>query len=220
VQNLKRKKIKPEFSKFNIFQQTAKDGRKGLDGIDGLRGLQGKAGDNGDNGISVTDAFQVDSNYFKLVFSNGEFSQQIKLPEPPPAKDGKAGKDAKGKDGKNAPTIVDIQAFARQVIFRFSDGSEIAVPLRFPSGSGTNAGLAFGGMEPPVKDVRGVDPIIVDDRNGIFFVSIKDASTTGLPWYNVPVDQAVEIPLNHQHLTLGDVTSLGDWKVIGAQVVL
>jgi len=170
----------PKRGRFNQFSN-----RPGKAGIPGSNGLPGKGGDQGEQGISVIDAVQVDDKYFKFEFSDHTFSHQIELPK---AKDGKAGDAAKpakpaspGKDGKSAPTIVDIKAFARQVIFEFSDGTKKAVPIQFPSGSGRNPGMGFGGMEPPVKDVVGVSPINITDSGGIFTISLvtKVTQVTG-----------------------------------------
>lgn len=223
MQLIKRRKIKPKFNRFSIFQSMPKDGK---DGKDGITGNTGQTGQDGNDGFSVVDAFQVDDKSFKLKFSNGQYSQKIDLPLPKsrPGVDGQDGKDGNpgnpGQPGANAPTIVDIQAFSRRIIFRFSDGSEIAVPLRFPSGTTDNPALGFGGSEPTVRDIIGVGAISVEDRHGIFFISVENDDTIGLPYYFVKSDLVVTIPKFRQHLTVGDLTIEGEMIVEGELQVI
>jgi len=222
MQLIKRRKIKPKYNRFSVYQLPPKP----KDGIDGKPGIEGKPGEVGAPGLSVIDAFQVDDKSFKLKFSNGQFSQKLDLPVPEsrPGVNGKDGDNGKpgnpGKPGTHAPTIVDIQAFSRRVIFKFSDGSEIAVPLRFPAGDANNPALGFGGSEPTVRDIIGVGAISVEDRHGIFFISVENDDTIGLPYYFVKSDLTVTIPKFRQHLTVGDLTIEGEMIVEGELQVI
>ena len=223
MQLIKRQKIKPKYNRFSIFQQKVKHGKDGHDGKPGVEGKPGIIGEPGATGLSVVDAFQVDEKSFKLKFSNGTFSQKLQIPEakPLPGADGKPGdKGDPGKSGTNAPTITDIQAFSRRVIFKFSDGSEKSVPLRFPSGSPDNPALGFGASEPTVRDIVGVGAINVDDRHGIFFISVENDDTIGLPYYFVKSDLVVTIPKFRQHLSVGDLTIEGEMIVEGELQVI
>jgi len=223
MQLIKRRKIKPKYNRFSIFQQQTKHGKPGIDGKPGSEGKPGTSGEPGTAGISVIDAYQVDETSFKLKFSNGKFSQKLKIPEakPLPGADGEPGKNGNpGAAGTNAPTITDIQAFSRRVIFKFSDGSEIAVPLRFPSGSPDNPALGFGAEQPTVRDIIGVGAITVEDRHGIFFISVENDDTIGLPYYFVKSDLVVTIPKFRQHLTVGDLTIEGEMIVEGELQVI
>ena len=223
MQLIKRRKIKPKYNKLSIFQQKVIHGKDGNDGKPGIEGQPGIEGEPGTIGISVVDAVQIDETSFKLEFSNGKFSQKLQIPEakPLPGNDGKDGEDGtQGEPGQAAPTIVDIQAFSRRVIFKFSDGSEIAVPLRFPSGSPDNPALGFGAEQPTVRDIIGVGPVNVDDRHGIFFISVDNPDTIGLPYYFVKSDLVVTIPKFRQHLTVGDLTIEGEMIVEGELQVI
>jgi len=223
MQLIKRRKIKPKYNRFSIFQQQVKHGKDGQDGKPGIVGADGSPGITGDIGISVIDAFQVDEKSFKLKFSNGTFSQKLQIPEPKPLPGvpGKLGdKGEPGKSGKDAPTIIDIQAFSRRVIFKFSDGSEKSVPLRFPSGSPDNPALGFGAEQPTVRDIVGVGAINVEDRHGIFFISVENDDTIGLPYYFVESDLVVTIPKFRQHLTVGDLTIEGEMIIEGELQVI
>jgi len=223
MQLVKRRKIKPKYNRFSIFQSPPKNGKDGKDGITGNTGEAGKDGSDGQDGLSCVDAFQVDDKSFKLKFSNGAFSQKIALPEPKsrPGADGQDGQAGKpGNPGVSAPSIVDIQAFSRRIIFKFSDGSEIAVPLRFPSGTTDNPALGFGAEQPTVRDIIGVGAISVEDRHGIFFISVENDDTIGLPYYFVKSDLTVTIPKFRQHLTVGDLTIEGEMIVEGELQVI
>lgn len=208
--------ISNQFTKFS--------NKPGKEGDPGKQGKPGKEGDPGKAGISVIGAVQIDNQFFKFEFSDNTFSQQLELPKPREAKSGSPGKPGSpgkaGDAGKAAPTIVDIKAFSRRVIFVFSDGTEMVAPIKFPNGTPRNPGLSFGGMEPPVKDVVGVGSINVEGRNGIFFVSIENDDTVGLPYYFIPAEQKVTIPVNRQHLTVGDITIEGELVVDGEMVVI
>jgi len=161
----------PKRDRFNQFtNKPGKDGTNGEDGEDG------EDGDAGKHGVSVINTVQVDDKHFKFQFSDNTFSQAIALPIAKPGKDGEDGKNAlpatPGKAGKSAPNIVAVKAFARKIVFIFSDGTELETPLKFPSGSANNPGIGFGSMEPPVKDIVGISPIKITDAGGIFTVSL------------------------------------------------
>jgi len=223
MQLIKRRKIKPKYNRLSIFQQKVKHGKDGTDGKPGTIGAAGLPGAAGVAGISVVDAFQVGEKSFKLKFSNGTFSQKLQIPEAKlnPGADGKPGaKGDPGKSGTNAPTITDINAFSRRVIFKFSDGTEKSVPLRFPSGSPDNPAIGFGGQEPTVRDIIGLGAVTVEDRHGIFFISVTNDDTIGLPYYFVEADNFVTIPKFRQHLTVGDLTIDGEMCIFGELQVI
>jgi len=204
----------------NHNQFTRFQHKPGKDGDPGDKGQPGKDGDHGDHGVSVVDAVQIDDKFFKLKFSNNTFSQQIELPQGKPGKDSDPQKPAKpGKDGEAAPTIVDIKAFSRQVIFVFSDGTEMAVPIKFPSGTGKNPGLSFGGMEPPVKDVVGISPISVADSGGIFSVSIDNTAITGLMPYRIDSGDDLTIPSGSSVISCGPFELQGGIELLGRMCV-
>lgn len=145
------------------------------------KAIPGDKGDPGDTGISIIKAHQIDNKSFKFEFSDGKFSQAMDLPVArdgkdainTPGKPGSPGKPGKpGKKGRDGVSVVDVAILSRNIEFTFSDGTKTTLPLKFPSGSGKNPGVAFGSAEATVKDVVGISPINITDAGGIFTISL------------------------------------------------
>lgn len=230
MQLIEEYEIKPKYSRFNIYKKPF----HGKNGVDGAIGQDGKPGASGTDGISVIDAIKLDNDTFKLKFSNGQFSQQIAIPEAIKGRDGldgvpgkEGGPGAPGQDGKNAKEIVDIKVFSRRIIFVFDDGSEKSVALKFPQGTVDNPGLGMGGGGSGVQggegvdDIIGINPIVVQEtKPHTFIISLDQSEMFGLPFYLIETGLRIVVPLFRQHLTFGGIDILGEMIIDGQVVVL
>ena len=150
------------------------------------------------NPIKIVDIKQTQIDNlitYQFIYDDGSKSceMNVEIPEPKngePGQDGQRGQDGergqKGESGKDAPKISSIEAYARQWIFRFDDGTDVKVPIKFPDNKLDEPGLSFGGQRPPVQDIRAGENITVVNNNGIFTISstgggggIPDAPSDG-----------------------------------------
>ena len=135
------------------------------------------------NPIKIVDIKQTQIDNlitYQFIYDDGSKSceMNVEIPEPKngePGQDGQRGQDGergqKGESGKDAPKISSIEAYARQWIFRFDDGTDVKVPIKFPDNKLDEPGLSFGGQRPPVQDIRAGENITVVNNNGIFTIS-------------------------------------------------
>jgi len=124
------------------------------------------------------------SYYFLYNDGSKSATMQVEIPEPVKGdqgeeggkgKDGDKGEEGgKGKDGdkgKAAKEIVSVDAYARQWIITFNDGSTNEVPVRFPQDKLDKPGLAFGGERAPVQNIIAGKNIKVENLNGFFTIT-------------------------------------------------
>lgn len=67
---------------------------------------------------------------------------------------------------------------------------------------------------------RGADPIGANDLATKSFVEAGGAGDFGLPFYFIPSGSNITIPVNRQHLILGDMTTEGELIIEGELVIL